>query len=1037
MADSKVGILIEAKDNASSTIKNVKNSVNDLGKSAGEMSTLSGAFSTLGKAAGLAGVAFGAIEVGKQVVELAQYSAQVQRTEAAFTTFSQQAGLAANTLDMLRSASRGTISDFDLMQSSNRALALGVADSSQELTQLLEVAIARGKALGVSANQAFSDLVTGIGRMSPLILDNLGIITGGEKLFDAYAASIGKATSALTDQERKQALVNKVISESKELVAANATAGDDAASSFERASAAFQNIKADLGSLFGPAIAAFADKLAQAVDQTANTITNLPPVAIVETGTIEAQISVIDGLKDRIENAQEEALSLKDALGRSLESGVTNQAELQFQKNTQAAIAYQESIIRSTQAQLGWADSQLRMMQNAGAATAANASLANQINALTGTYPALNAANVAASQAMENQRAAAINLQNQIVALANTYPAAASQIASAAAVIRGSIMDANQAAIASLASGAFDTQGADGAIRVYGELNDQIDQQIAGWQSQGYALDEINNILLPGYLSQVRRVTTETYGIKAAQTGVNAAIKQASAEYEDLKSKVSGVLSGALGDIGGVNFDEILPRTDSVSEDARRLADVAVNGFASPWADYLSNKFPDTIGAAFSSGGDIKQTAAQLLKDFQDGLRPELLDKEKAKDLVRRAIVGEKNLKSLTDEIAKELAGELGVSVEQAQAAAAQALGGGGATGGASGATAPKQVPIVPTIDTSKLPTTPISVKGEISSVTVSSSLTTYTLSIKSEITSVTIADTVTNPQIASTAAIGELVIAEGAKVPTPVITGGLSIDVVSVRSDAAMPTVILPATVTTVTLGDNVTNPQIASTAAIGNIVIAEGVTPPVPVLTGGLYIDAVALRSDVVLPTITLGATITAYSISSSATTEKPLALSARVTPFIDTASITDEQFVSAATFITESMPVLVTPQITVTGIDTSTALTYLESELAPIVTPYINYLGIPPEDLQAGGLVIGDGLKLGIVASNIGGAIVTEINKAQELIRSSGKTSGTNWGAGFLETVGQNVPSALVNLLVTLVTPGVLESIGNAGTRTGAQN
>jgi hypothetical protein len=99
-----------------------------------------------------------------------------------------------------------------------------------------------------------------------------------------------------------------------------------------------------------------------------------------------------------------------------------------------------------------------------------------------------------------------------------------------------------------------------------------------------------------------------------------------------------------------------------VSEDARRLADVAVNGFASPWADYLSNKFPDTIGAAFSSGGDIKQTAAQLLKDFQDGLRPELLDKEKAKDIVRRAIVGEKNLKSLTDEIAKELAGELGVS---------------------------------------------------------------------------------------------------------------------------------------------------------------------------------------------------------------------------------------------------------------------------------------------------------------------------------------------------------------------------------------
>ena len=232
MADSKVGILIEAKDNASSTIKGVKSELSGLGKSTGSVEGLSGAFTSLGTAAGIAAAAFAAIEVGKQVVELAQYSAQVQRAETAFATFSQQAGLATNTLDMLRSASRGTISDFDLMRSASRAMALGVADSSQELTQLLEVAIARGKALGVSANQAFSDLVTGIGRMSPLILDNLGIITGGEKLLDAYAASIGKATSALTDQERKQALVNKVISESKSLVEENARACGDAAESF-------------------------------------------------------------------------------------------------------------------------------------------------------------------------------------------------------------------------------------------------------------------------------------------------------------------------------------------------------------------------------------------------------------------------------------------------------------------------------------------------------------------------------------------------------------------------------------------------------------------------------------------------------------------------------------------------------------------------------------------------------------------------------------------------------------------------------------
>ena len=33
----------------------------------------------------------------------------------------------------------------------------------------------RGRAMGLSTTQAFGDIVTGIGRMSPLILDNLGI----------------------------------------------------------------------------------------------------------------------------------------------------------------------------------------------------------------------------------------------------------------------------------------------------------------------------------------------------------------------------------------------------------------------------------------------------------------------------------------------------------------------------------------------------------------------------------------------------------------------------------------------------------------------------------------------------------------------------------------------------------------------------------------------------------------------------------------------------------------------------------------------
>lgn len=102
-------------------------------------------------------------------------------------------------LDVLRVASKNTISDLDLMQTANRASLLGVTDSVEDLAGLMLTARLRGKEMGLTTTQAFSDIVTGIGRGSPLILDNLGI-----KIPDAFketAESMGSAekTIALTN----------------------------------------------------------------------------------------------------------------------------------------------------------------------------------------------------------------------------------------------------------------------------------------------------------------------------------------------------------------------------------------------------------------------------------------------------------------------------------------------------------------------------------------------------------------------------------------------------------------------------------------------------------------------------------------------------------------------------------------------------------------------------------------------------------------------------------------------------------------------
>ena len=58
-------------------------------------------------------------------------------------------------------------------------------------------------------------------------------------------------------------------------------------------------------------------------------------------------------------------------------------------------------------------------------------------------------------------------------------------------------------------------------------------------------------------------------------------------------------------------------------------------------------------------------------------MRPELLDKEKAKERVRRALVGEQNMAALAQEIAAELSDEFGgsISLGRIQAVAGTSLG--------------------------------------------------------------------------------------------------------------------------------------------------------------------------------------------------------------------------------------------------------------------------------------------------------------------------------------------------------------------------
>ena len=128
-------------------------------------SSLASSFSKVGAAIGIAFGTQQIVDFGKEAVKLA---AKAEGVERAFKRIGSQ-GL----LNDLRAATRGTVSDLQLMQravqASNFKLPL------EQLAGLLKFASARARETGEDVDYLVNSIVLGIGRKSPLILDNLGI----------------------------------------------------------------------------------------------------------------------------------------------------------------------------------------------------------------------------------------------------------------------------------------------------------------------------------------------------------------------------------------------------------------------------------------------------------------------------------------------------------------------------------------------------------------------------------------------------------------------------------------------------------------------------------------------------------------------------------------------------------------------------------------------------------------------------------------------------------------------------------------------
>ena len=189
----------------------------------------------------------------RQVAIFTKEAAKVESMKRGFDTLTGVTGNSSKALEKLKEATNGTMSEFDLFQQANNAMILGVTKNSDEMAEMFDIAQRLGRALGRDTRTSVESLITGIGRQSRLMLDNIGIITKVEEANEAYARSLNKNASQLTDSEKKQAFLNATMEAAREKVALLGEETGSSQDQLDAFGAAMDNLSVNIGKGLGTA----------------------------------------------------------------------------------------------------------------------------------------------------------------------------------------------------------------------------------------------------------------------------------------------------------------------------------------------------------------------------------------------------------------------------------------------------------------------------------------------------------------------------------------------------------------------------------------------------------------------------------------------------------------------------------------------------------------------------------------------------------------------------------------------------------------
>jgi len=224
---------------------NVQELVNGVNKANGALNNFKSSIAKVG-------IGLSAIQVGRFVLDVSRLAGEAEGVRAAFNKLPE----ASRLMRELKDATGGTVSELELMKRSVMASNFDI--SLKALPELLQFATIRARQTGQSVNYLVDSIVTGIGRKSKLILDNLGISAvqltealGGASAASSSIGDVADAVGKIAEKNLKQM----------------GSLTDDASVKFDRMAASWENLKVSMGNMVNSSgLPDFFEKLANGMN---------------------------------------------------------------------------------------------------------------------------------------------------------------------------------------------------------------------------------------------------------------------------------------------------------------------------------------------------------------------------------------------------------------------------------------------------------------------------------------------------------------------------------------------------------------------------------------------------------------------------------------------------------------------------------------------------------------------------------------------------------------------------------------------------